>query len=310
MRHLQDYLFFKTIAEAGSIRKAAESLTITSTALNRRLIAIEEELGVELFERLPKGVRLSSAGEVFLHHVREQLTDIERVKSQISDLYGERRGHINIACSQALLPFFLPEHTAQYRKQHPGVTFNIQKRDRRMAEQSLREMSADLAIVFEPESLADFQILSITLQPAYAVLSKSHPLAKHKKLKLSDCLQYPLALPTDDYGIRRLLNKKANNSLLKMEPVIESDSFEFLRHSAALGECITFQIQIGLPRNLGSMNLVSIPLDESDVPAGVMYLAQLRGRTLPVAAAKFAQQLIASLDTMSSLSSTEQLATC
>lgn len=293
MRHLQDYLFFKTIASAGSIRKAAESLTITSTALNRRLISIEEELGVELFERLSKGVRLSSAGEIFLHHVREQLTDIERVKSQISDLYGERKGHINIACSQALLPFFLPENIAHYRTLHPNVTFNVQKRDRRMAEQSLRDMSSDLVVVFEPESLADFQILSISHQPAYALVAKDHPLASNKtQIKFSDCLQYPLALPTDDYGIRRILNKKANSLTLKIEPMIESDSFEFLRHSAALGECITFQIEIGLPKRLETMNLKAIPLDEKDVPPGIMYLAQLKGRTLPVAAAKFSQQLI------------------
>lgn len=77
--------------------------------------------------------------------------------------------------------------------------------------------------------------------------------------------------------------------------MIESDSFEFLRHSVALGECITFQIEIGLPKHLETMNLKAIPLDENDVPAGIMYLAQLKGRTLPVAAAKFSQQLMANL---------------
>jgi DNA-binding transcriptional LysR family regulator len=295
MRHLQDYLFFNTIAMAGSIRKAAESLTITSTALNRRLISIEEELGVELFERLPKGVRLSSAGEVFLHHVREQLTDIERVKSQISDLYGERRGHINIACSQALLPFFLPYQIAKYLNLHPKVTFNVQKRDRCLAEESLRNLSADVAIVFEPESLADFQILSISRQPTYALVSVDHPLAKKSIIKFSDCLQYPLALPSDKYGLRRILNKKADSLALKLEPMIESDSFEFLRHSTGFGEYISFQIEIGLPKHLEMMNLKAIPLDGRDVPAGTLYLAHLKGRTLPVAAAKFSQQLITEL---------------
>lgn len=295
MRHLQDYLFFNTIATAGSIRKAAESLTITSTALNRRLISMEDELGVELFERLPKGVRLSSAGEVFLHHVREQLTDIERVKSQISDLYGERKGHINIACSQALLPFFLPEQIAKYRNSHPKVTFKVQKRDRRLAEESLRNLSADLAIVFEPESLADFQILSISRQPTYALVSVDHPLAKKSIVKFSDCLQYPLALPSDEYGLRRILNKKADSLALKLEPMIESDSFEFLRHSTGFGEYISFQIEIGLPKHLEMMNLKAIPLDERDVPAGTLYLSHLKGRTLPVAAAKFSQQLISNL---------------
>lgn len=296
MRHLQDYVFFKKIAEVGSIRKAAESLTITSTALNRRILALEHELGVNVFERLPKGVKLSAAGEVFLHHVREQLSDMEKVKSQIADLKGERRGHINVACSQALLPYFLPFQINLYKGLHPKVTFNIQRRDKKAAEQELINMSADIAIVFEPELMSDFQVLSISKQPIYALVSKNHPLAKHKIAKLSDCLQYPLALPTKEYGLRQILDKKANKALYKLSPVIESDSFEFLRYVASLGECISFQVEVGLPKDLSFMNMAAIKIDEKDLPPGFLYVGQLKGRTLPVAAAKFAQQLVNTLE--------------
>lgn len=297
MRHLQDYYFFKTIAETGSIRKAAQSLTLTSTALNRRILALESELGTEVFERLPKGVKLSAAGEVFLHHVREQLSDIEKVKSQIADLRGERRGHIKVACSQALLPFFLPNQINQYRNQHPQVTFDVMRRDRKAAEQELISMNADLAVVFEPELLTDFHILSVSKQPTYALMANHHPLASCKTLKLSECLQYPLALPTNKYGLRKILDKKANKALYKLAPVIESDSFEFLRYEASLGQCITFQIEVGLPKDLSFMNMKAIKIDEKDLPAGEVYVGHLKGRTLPVAAAKFAQQLVNSLET-------------
>lgn len=296
MRHLQDYFFFKTIAEIGSIRKAADSLTITSTALNRRMLALEEELGVNVFERLPKGVKLSAAGEIFLHHVREQLSDIEKVKSQISDLRGERRGNINVACSQALLPFFLPEQINLYRSLHSRVTFNVQRRDRKAAEQELISMNADIAVVYEPELMADFQILSVSRQPTYALVSKNHPLCEKPILKLSDCMQYPLALPTQEYGLRKILDKKASKALYKLSPVIESDSFEFLRYEASLGECVTFQIEVGLPKDLSFMNMAAIKIDENDLPPGFIYVGQLKGRTLPVAAAKFAQQLVNTLE--------------
>ena len=113
MRHQLPLRYIDAVARAGSIRKAAERLAITSTALNRRILALEDELGVQVFERLPNGVRLSAAGELLIHHVRNQLADMERVKSQIADLRGERRGHVSIACSQALMPFFLPEQVAQ-----------------------------------------------------------------------------------------------------------------------------------------------------------------------------------------------------
>ena len=175
------------------------------------------------------------------------------------------------------------------------MTFNIQRRDRKAAEQELINMNADIAVVFEPELMADFQILSISKQPTYALVSKNHPLAEKEVIKLSDCIQYPLALPTKEYGLRRILDKKANKALYKLAPVIESDSFEFLRYEASLGECITFQIEVGLPKDLSFMNMAAVKIDEHDLPPGFVYVGQLKGRTLPVAAAKFAQQLVSTL---------------
>ena len=116
------------------IRKAAVTLAITSTALNRRILVMEEELGVFIFERLARGVRLTTAGEILIHHIRKQLIDMERVKSQIADLTGERRGHVSIACSQALFSFFLPEQIVVYRKEHPVVRFSVLLRDRAAAD--------------------------------------------------------------------------------------------------------------------------------------------------------------------------------
>ena len=61
-----------------------------------------------------------SRGNLDPPHIREQLTDMKRVKSRIADLTTERQGHVSIACSQALSSFFLPEQIAVYRKEHPG----------------------------------------------------------------------------------------------------------------------------------------------------------------------------------------------
>ena len=67
--------FIDAVARAGSIRRAADELAITSTALNRRILSLEEELGSPIFERMARGVRLNTAGEIFIHHIRNQLSD-------------------------------------------------------------------------------------------------------------------------------------------------------------------------------------------------------------------------------------------
>ena len=292
MKHLLPLTYINAVSKAGSIRKAAKTLAITSTALNRRILAMEEELGVPIFERLARGVRLTTAGEILIHHFREQLTDMERVKSQIADLTGERRGHISIACSQALLSFFLPEQIALYRKEHPAVTFSVLLRDRAAAEQALTDFSADLLLVFEPIRLFEFQTLLNIRQPLYAVMAKDHPLAARESLRLRECLQFPLALPTEEFGVRQLLEAAIRRTSLSLDPVVVSDSFEFLRSHTIAENIIAFQIPIGLPRNDDNSKIVSRPVAAQDVPAGLLYFGQLRGRTMPVAAARFAHQML------------------
>lgn len=112
---------------------------------------------------------LNSAGELLMQHIRAQRTDLQRVQSQVADLSGVRRGHVSIACSQALLPYFLPEQISGYRAEHPGVTFSINIRDRAQAEQDLASITSDLALVFELIHLVDFEVLFALPQNVQAV---------------------------------------------------------------------------------------------------------------------------------------------
>jgi DNA-binding transcriptional LysR family regulator len=291
MRALTPHQFIDVIARAGSIRKAAEALAITSTALNRRVLALEEELGVPIFERLPRGVRLSTAGELLVTHLRHQASDFERLRSQLADLAGARRGHVSIACSQALLPFFLPEQIGRYRRDHPGVTFAVHLRDRAAAEAALVEHDADLALIFEPIRLSEVQILASVRQQIHAVMATDHPLATRETVRLRDCAAYPVGLPTTQYGVRALIDLALVRFSIRLRTVLESDNFDFLRRYPAQEQLISFQIPIGLPDDAAAEGVTSRPVDTRDIPEGRLYLCQLKGRTLPVAAAKFAAQI-------------------
>jgi hypothetical protein len=156
---------------------------------------------------------------------------------------------------------------------------------------SMIDITADLAIVFEPVRLSEFQILLTIRQPVHAVMRPDHPLAGQKTLRLRDCLQYPIALPTAPYGVRHLMELAVRRTSLTLQPELESDSFEFLRYYARSENILSFQLPIGLAPNADDDGTVSRPIDTRDVPEGFLYFGQLRGRTLPVAAARFAQQM-------------------
>jgi DNA-binding transcriptional LysR family regulator len=297
MRHLHTLRLIQDVARAGSIRKAAEDLNITSSALNRRIQAFEDEFGARIFERLPRGVRLNPAGELLMQHIRHQLSDLDRLRSQVADLSGERRGHVSIACSQGLNPIFLPDQIARYRAGHPGVTFTVRVRDRANAEHELSTFASDLALVFEPVHLADFEVIKAIAQPVCAVMAGDHALASKPGLRLRDCLAVSHVIPSRDYGVRHLLELASRGRSHRLDPVIEADSFEMMREYVLHERVVSFQIPIGL-LPVRDPRLVVRELDPRDLPAGLLLLGQLRGRTLPVASAKFAVQLAAALESI------------
>ncbi|MCJ8139103.1 LysR substrate-binding domain-containing protein [Falsirhodobacter halotolerans] len=268
-------------------------MNLTGSALNRRIRRFEEEFGFDIFERLPSGVRLNPAGEMVLHHYRSSRSDLARLRSQVADLSGERRGHVSIACSQALTPYFLPEQIALYRAKHPGVTFAVKVGDREQAEGQIANFAADLALVFEPLYLVDFEILHALPQPVHAILHKDDPLAAKTEIRMRDVLQRPYVLPSKQYGVRHLLEMGARKLRQTLAPVIESDSFDLIRHYALHEGAIGFQIPIGLKYE--DAGLVSRPMSDRDISAGNLFLGQKRGRTLPVSSARFAMQITNSL---------------
>ncbi len=295
MRHLQDFAFIEAVMRAGSIRKAAEDMNITASALNRRINRFEEEFGYEIFERLPRGVRLNPAGELMLHHIRSQRSDFARLQSQVADLSGVRRGHVSIACSQALLPYFLPDQIARYRDDHRGVTFSVNARDRLEVERELSTFSSDIALVFEPRHVVDFEVVLSVTQPVFGIMREDHPLASESELRLRDCLHHPYVLPGAAFAVRVLLETAVKRTNFeRLTPIAESESFDFMRHYVLQENAISFQFPIGLNPK-GTPGLVALPLSPRDVEPGNLLLGQLRGRTLPVASARFVQQLAQAL---------------
>lgn len=240
-------------------------------------------------------MRLNPAGELLMQHILAQRSDLERVQAQVADLTGERRGHVSIACSQALVPYFLPNQIAAYRKEHPGVTFSVNVRDRVQAERDLTSFQSDLALVFEPVHMVDFEVLYELPQQIHALFRSDSPLADRTELRLRECLGGKMVLPSAEYGVRHLLEIGAARRKRSFDPVLETGSFELIRHYVIEEDAIGFQIPIGLLPD-GQRGLAHRPISERDVPPGRLLLGQMRGRVLPVASAKFARQLEAELE--------------
>jgi DNA-binding transcriptional LysR family regulator len=298
MKHLRILRYVDEVARTGSIRKAADHLNVTASAVNRRIADLEDELGMQLFERRPRGVRLTSAGELFVDYLRRQNGDVDRMRSQLEDLKGMRRGTVRIACSQALALDFLPQEIGEFRKRHPLVSFEVKVLDHEQAMAALSTYQVDLVLVFRPPFLANFQPLMTLEQRLVAVMAAKHPLASRRTVRLRDCANYPVALAERSIGGRQLLEEVAARSRLTFQVAAESNSFELLRSLVIKANLISFQIRIGTMPDRNRLGLAARDIDDRDVPRANLVLGQLRSRNLPIPAAIFAEQLGRALEAM------------
>jgi DNA-binding transcriptional LysR family regulator len=294
VKHLRTVTYVAEVARAGSIRRAAERLNLTPSALTRQIQDLEYELGTPIFERLPQGMRLNAAGELFARHIRDQVADLDRVRSQIADLSGVRRGHVSLACSQAFVTQVVPEEVEAYRARFPQVGFMVQVRDHAQAVTALAAFEADLALILQPPPSAELHPLFSGHQTLCALMRTGHPLASETgPVRLRDCLGHALALPDHSLAIRHHIEHALARRGVELRPVVESGSLEFLRNLVLREDLISLQIPSGIPQD---PRLHSRPIDLRDLTPMTLVLAQLRGRSLSVAAAKFADQLVVQLN--------------
>jgi DNA-binding transcriptional LysR family regulator len=308
MKQLRIFRYVDEVARCGSIRKAAGQLHVTSSAVNRRIMDLEQELDTQLFERGARGVRLTAAGEVFVGFLRAQEGDMERMKSQIEELKGLRRGVVRIACSQALALDFLPRQIAEFRKRHGLVSFDVKVLDHEKSTDALSNYEVDLVLVFRPPFMANFQPLMTLEQRLVAIMGNTHPLAPRKTVRLRDCARYPVAFAERGFAGRQLVDEFCARSGLAFRIGAESNSFELLRGLARHSDFITFQIAIGAPEDGEKFGIVARDIDDRDVPRANLVLGQLRERNLPVPAAVFAENLARELKAMRSVHPAKQSA--
>ncbi len=119
--------YFYEVAQAGSFRRAAERTHVAASAINRQVKNLEEEIGAMLFERGRGrgGLKLTSAGEVFIHHVKRAMGEIATARTEVDALRGLQRGTINFGVNEGFSRELLPQMLASFHKKYPGVNYEV-----------------------------------------------------------------------------------------------------------------------------------------------------------------------------------------
>jgi DNA-binding transcriptional LysR family regulator len=296
MLHSRLLVYLDEVARAGSIRKASERLNVAASAIDRQILALEQELGTPVFIRLPRKMVLTAAGEVLIRHVRDTMRDMERSRALIEELKGLRRGEFTVAIMSGLAANLVPRVVAEFRQANPRT--RIMLRLLATGDEIIGAVvsgGADLGVGFDFPPTPNVRELVSAVGRLGAVMAPSHPLAGRAMLRISDCIAYPMILADSTMAIRPHLDQVFSRAKLEPNPVIETNSIEVMRHAAMSEQGITFLTPIDIEFEARFGRLAYVPVRELSAAAQRLKLiANERGSN--VIASVFAEMLKAAIE--------------
>jgi DNA-binding transcriptional LysR family regulator len=278
MLHSRLLQYLDEVSRMGSIRKAAARLNVAASAINRQILALENELGAPIFERMPRRLRLTSTGEVLIAHVRETLKGHQRVEAQIEALKGLARGEVTIATMNGLAAGPLPRFLSSILDRHPRVHVRVRVLPLDQMSNAVLTGEADLALTYNPPPSPGLRTVASHDLALGAVVSPKHPLTKRRALRLADCAEFPLAIADYSMTIRPALDLAFTRANIPLHPTIETNSIEFMKKIARSGQAITFLNPVDIAEDVEAGEIRHLPLDELiRHPISLKLLVRARG---------------------------------
>jgi DNA-binding transcriptional LysR family regulator len=229
---------FVTVAEHGTVSKAAEVLCITQPALSRRISALEQDLGFELFARVGRRVQLTVRGDQLLGDCRALLAQAVSLEERTHELRrGEIRG-LKVAATARMIEGVLATFLHRYAQHVPGVGLALLEADASQHSQMLHSGEVDLAInVVSLEQVDDQRFASYWLPRFHiaAAFPRSRSVEATDAIDIRQLVEYPLLLPNSSFVTRKLFDAACRLAGLTAKPWMESAAAHTLLALAKAG---------------------------------------------------------------------------
>lgn len=283
--------YFYAVARTRSIREAAHGLNVAQSAISRQIKNLEQDVGVPLFDRHARGVRLTDAGRILADYAHHVFLGLEHTHAEIDDLRALRRGTVRLCTVEAAVADLLPDVLQAFQRDYAQVRLNLTVRSTQGVTETILADDADIGVAFHTPENPQLQILASKPQPLNAILRPEHALAKRKQLKLADLIGERIALPDSSFGIRQLVDEIQRKSRLRLEAVFETNSIVALATFARLGIGVSFLPYFAVKGDIEAGNVVAVPLADPPARRPKIDVIAHGGRRLPFAAAEFARRL-------------------
>ncbi|WP_169170524.1 LysR family transcriptional regulator [Acidovorax sp. SRB_24] len=279
--------YFLEVAHSGSLTLASERLHVAASALSRQIAGLESQLGTSLFERHPRGMVLTAAGDILARHARRTGLDAERALGEIGALQGLHAGQVRLATSDAFANDLVPRLCVDFQRLHQGIQFSVQSLPTAMVPAAVRSGAVDIGLCFSSAPHKDVVVVYRQSAPVLALLPPQHPLACQPRLTLAHLVPHALGLPPPETTVRQMIDMACSRQGLRLQPVLVSNHVQTLMNFVVQGGGVALSSEIAARHLMASGALAARPVSDEGMDLRDVEVQTLAGRSLPVAAQAF-----------------------
>lgn len=218
LRHLRSFV---TVADAGSVSRAAVQLNLTQPALSRQLRHLETDLGLPLFDRVGRRLQLTAGGESLLARTREILREAEALREQAGALAGGRTGTLRLGATAQTLESLISPFLVGFRRARPGIEVRLVEDGgvRLRARVARGELHLALGAVPSGEELRARPLFPVWV---LAVMASRHPLARRRTVEVAEIADVPVLLLRRDFASRLRFDAACEAARIRPRVLIEA----------------------------------------------------------------------------------------
>lgn len=248
---LRQIRYFIATAKHEHVSKAADSLHIAQSAVSRQIVNLEEELGVDLFIREGRNVRLTTIGRVFLEHMENALNVIDDARQVIDEYTDPEKGTIHLGFPSSLSTIILPTVISEFRKIYPNVKFKLSQKSYYNLIDSVKRGNINMALLAPvPKDVKDVKGHGLFTERIQALLPLNHRLAKHSSIKLTDIRNDEFILFPENFVLRDLAIDACKQAGFVPKVAVEVEDIDAIKGLVSAGLGVALLPEVTLVDNL------------------------------------------------------------
>lgn len=281
----QQMEYFRVVARLQHITNAAEVLSISQPALSRSMAKLEEELGVPLFERQGRTIKLNHYGQLFLERADRIMKEFQEVKQEIQDLLDPDYGEISLGFMPTLGTYLIPNLVRSFQDEYPNVKFRFKQNGNDSLLKQLESGEIDFCLVSSIQDNKQIHWTELWKEELFLIVPSGHHLAHYESVTLQEIADETFVLLEKGNGIRGITDRLFRESGISPEITFEGEEVHTVVAFVAAGLGVTLIPDF---KGIDWSRLSRIRI-RSENCERVIGLASVEGRYISPAAKRFRQ---------------------